>query len=285
MAMACLEWKGGTRQFSTPPFDAIRTPLTLLAGEEAWPSIARLNQCVAGTTNFRGEPIRFVANDVAAGATASTYETRIAESGEVVTRENWHDFFNAMSWLAFPEAKSAISEMHARLLAAHGEREARARSTPRDVLTLFDEGGIIVTSGDPSLLELIRGFEWKTLFVDRRAEVAREMRFYLFGHSMLEKALQPYVGVTAKAMLFEVGDSFQHLDHAAQTRHIDHRAAAWLMDERNLSSSKNFSPLPWLGVPGWWTENESADFYDDAQYFRRGRMREAKLPAGQGEPA
>lgn len=270
-----MDWQHAKQRFSMPPFESLREPLERLVADVAWPGIARLNQCAAGIQNFRGRPIRFVAVEPAAAA--AYYETRIAESGDIVTRENWHDFFNAMSWLAFPEAKSAISEMHARLLSARGEKEVRERSTPRDVLTLFDEGGIIVTSSDESLLDLIRRFEWKTLFVDRRAEVMASMRFYLFGHSMLEKALDPYVGVTAKAILLPVDDEFVASNHTAQMSHIDHRAAMWLMDERHLSSSKKFSPLPWLGVPGWWKENESPAFYDNAQYFRSGRMREGEV--------
>ena len=266
-----MDWQRARQKFSTPPFDSLRAPLERLTIDASWPGIARLNECAAGIRNYRDQPIRFVANENA--TTAPHYETRIAEAGEIATRENWHDFFNAMSWLSFPKAKSAISEMHARLLSARGESELLMRSVPRDVLTLFDEGGIIVVSADETLLELIRHFEWKTLFVDRRADVIACMRFYLFGHSMLEKALDPYVGVTAKAILFLVNDEFLAANHAAQMCHIDLRAAAWLMEQSNLASSKNFSPLPWLGVPGWWQENESPTFYDDAHYFRRGRMR------------
>ena len=269
-----MDWQRARQQLATAPFDSCREPLERLIDDVAWPDIARLNACAAGHKNFRGQPIRFVAN-VDAASSATHYETRIAEFGEIATRENWHDFFNAMSWLSFPDAKSAISERHARLLSVHGKKEIRERSIPRDVLTLFDEGGVIVTSTDESLLEHIRRFEWKKLFVERRAEVLTDMKFFLFGHSMLEKALDPYAGVTAKAILFLVDDAFHAFNHAAQMRHIDARAAAWLMDETNLSSSKNFAPLPWLGVPGWWKENESPAFYDDAQYFRSGRVREA----------
>ena len=267
-----MDWQEARQRFSTPPFDALREPLGQLITEPAMPGIARLNEIAVGIKNFRGQPIRFVANEDATNA--PHYETRIAESGEIATRENWHDFFNAMSWLTFPKAKGAISEMHAQLLSTRGESELRARSTPRDVLTLFDEGGMVVVSSDESLLDLVRRFEWKSLFVDRREDVMLCMRFYLFGHSMLEKALDPYVGVTAKGILFVVDDAFLQLEHPSQIRDIDHRAAMWLMEKANLSSSKNFSPLPWLGVPGWWNANESSAFYDNAQYFRGGRMSE-----------
>ena len=268
-----MDWQGAKQQFLTAPFDSIREPLTRLIENTEWPGIARLNTLAAGINNFRGRQIRFVANEDTSSTTH--YETRIAETGEIATRANWHDFFNAMSWLAFPETKSAISEMHSRFLDARGIHEARERSVPRDVLTLFDEGGIIVASSDSSLLQLVRRFEWKKLFVERRAEVITSMRFHLFGHSMLEKALDPYVGVTAKAVLLLVDEAFLASSPIAQIRHVDQLSAAWLMDENNLTSSKNFSPLPWLGVPGWWKENESPEFYENRQYFRGGRMREA----------
>ena len=267
-----MDWPGARQKFLTAPFDSLREPLDRLIDDAAWPGIVRFNECATGITNFRGQPIRFVANEETNAATH--YETRIAESGEIATRENWHDFFNAMSWLAFPESKAAISEMHARLLSIRGEGEFRERSIARDVLTLFDEGGIIVASPDESLLELIRHFDWRALFVERRADVGARMRFSLFGHSMLEKALDPYVGVTAKAILFLVDDTFLGNTHAEQMRHIDQRVATWLMDEANLSSTKKFSPLPWLGIPGWWAENLSPPFYDNQHYFRSGRLRE-----------
>ena len=267
-----MDWQRAKQQFCTPPFDSLRAPLERLVADASWPSIGRLNESAAGFKNFRGQAIRFIADD--SSTAAPHYEIRIAETGEITTRENWHDFFNAMSWLAFPEAKSAISEMHARLLFARGEKEVRERSTARDVLTLFDEGGIIVTSSDESLLDLIRRFDWKALFVDRRADVIARMDFWLFGHSMLEKALDPYVGVTAKAILFMVDDRFLTSSPVEKMRHIDQRAAAWLMDETNLTSSKNFSPVPWLGIPGWWKANEAPAFYSDQQYFRTGRMRD-----------
>jgi hypothetical protein len=273
-----MDWQRARQQFSTPLFDSIREPLDKLTEATVPPGIARLNEIAAGIQNFRGVPIKFVANDDVSAT--SHYETRIAESGEIATRENWHDFFNATTWLSFPSAKSAISEMHAQLLSMRGKSELRARSTPRDVLTLFDEGGIVVTSCDEALLEHIRRFDWKTLFVKHRADVIAGMRFRLFGHSMLEKALDPYVGVTAKAILLKVDHEFFSSGHAEQMQHIDLRAAAWLMDAANLSSSKNFAPLPWLGVPGWWKDNESPSFYDNARYFRSGRTRGAAVKDG-----
>ena len=36
---------------------------------------------------------------------------------------------------------------------------------------------------------------------------------------------------------------------------------------------KPFSPLPVLGVPGWWPDNAKLGFYDDAEVFRPRRDR------------
>ena len=33
-------------------------------------------------------------------------------------------------------------------------------------------------------------------------------------------------------------------------------------------ATKPFTPLPLLGVPGWWPANENVCFNDDAQVFR-----------------
>lgn len=264
-----LNWQQAASRLVSPIFDAIREPLRQVATAIDLPDPARLNQCATGIKNFRGIPIRFVAAD---GLPAALhYETRIAETGEIATRANWHDFFNAMAWLAFHDTKSAISETHARVLADAGAPELLRRSTARDVLTLFDEGGMMVACDDDALLDLIRNFQWKALFVDRRAEVVKHMRFYLFGHSMLEKALAPYVGVTAKALLFKVDADFLSATPAAQVTVIDGLAARWLMNEANLGAAENFSPLPWLGIPGWWQANASPSFYDNQQYFRPGR--------------
>ena len=261
-AAIAIDWQGAKQQFLTAPFDSIREPLTRLIDDTEWPGIARLNTLAAGINNFRGRQIRFVANEDASSTTH--YETRIAETREVPTRDNWHDLFNALQWLAFPHLKSAINAQHARLLAAGGTAEAVARSAPRDVLTMFDESGIIVASRDASLLGLIRKFGWHELFVTRRDEVIANMRFVLVGHGLLEKSLAPFVGMTAKAMLLSVDANEFALDRAA---------ADWLMDDTHLADSHHLAPLPLLGIPGWDPRNESPAFYDNANYFRPGRRR------------
>jgi hypothetical protein len=249
---------------TTRLFTALRSEIDALPTHE-WPSLERLNALAAQRNlgNARGAPIRFV--EPSGSLSAMSYETQIASTGEIPTRNNWHDLLNALQWLAFPQMKSAISEMHAKFLASLGEAEAKSRSKSRDVLTMFDESGIIVASQDESLLQLVRDFQWRTLFVERREDVMRDMTFLLVGHGLLEKSLAPFIGITAKAMLLNV-------DRNAD---LDLSAADWLRDESNLASSRMLAPLPILGIPGWDARNEDATFYDNVDYFRPGRIARA----------
>jgi hypothetical protein len=124
------------------------------------------------------------------------YEMRIWARGEVATRpDNWHDFFNALVWCTFPLAKAALNARHAAALTA----QAGIRGSDRDALTHFDECGVVVVASDPSLLALLRGFQWRALFWTRRHDLARALRCFVFGHATYEHLLRPFRGLTAKA--------------------------------------------------------------------------------------
>ena len=152
------------------------------------------------------------------GTASRHYEERIFRTGEVATRPgSWHDLFNALAWLAFPQTKAVLNRRHHDELARLGD--GPARGTARDVLTLFDEGGIVVACATPELAQLLGGFEWKDLFWQRRADVVRSMRFLVFGHAILERALAPYKGVTAKALILEVAGD--RLDDDALVDRLD----------------------------------------------------------------
>ncbi len=223
-----------------------------------------------------GAPIRFVPPAAASGEFSAQYEVRIFETGEVQTRaDNWHDLFNALVWLAFPKTKAVLNAHHYEQIKSRlGER---LRGTARDVLTLFDEGGIVVAAADPELPALLRQFRWKELFWRRRAEVLRSMRFYVFGHAIYEKALEPYKGVTAKALIVDAAPGLLETPLARQLPELDARAADYFAGPQALASTRNLSPLPILGIPGWEPANAREEYYDDRAQFRPGRSNEPAL--------
>ena len=237
-----------TAALASPFFYAVRAELDQLGGRH---DLIALN----GLAERRGVRTRFVAPP--AELSAVEYETAIAATGEVPTRDNAHDFFNALQWLAFPQTKAAINAGHLR----HMAPATVPRPVARDVLTMVDESGVMVASADPSLLDLLRDFQWRALFVDRRDDVIARMRFALLGHGLMEKALAPFIGLTGKAILLHVDDDAP----------LDAAASHWLQDEANLVSSRTLAPLPLLGIPGWDARSECPEFYDDTGYFRPGR--------------
>ena len=233
---------------ATPFFTSVKSELDRLAGRR---DLHALNELAAS----RGIGARFVPPRL--DISGIGYEMTIAATGEVPTRDNTHDFFNALQWIAFPQTKAAINAGHLR----HMNANAVSRPVARDVLTMVDESGVLVACEDNSLLDLLREFRWRDLFVDRRADVVARMRFAMLGHGLMEKARAPFIGLTGKAMLLNVGDEIS----------LDMAAANWLTNDANLASSHSLAPLPLLGIPGWDARNEDPAFYDNREYFRPGR--------------
>lgn len=245
-----------------PLFDPLRTWLAQLPacpdGEALAHLLAQHSVLLAD-----GRPLRFVPPK----DDGLAYECRVWESGEVETRpDHWHDYFNALVWLSFPETKRAVTAAHVAAMQAQGE----ARGRVRDALTHFDECGIVVLSTRVDLLDLLRNFQWKSLFVDHRAEVRACMRFVVFGHATYESLLQPFRGLTAKAVLHEVGPEWLALMPDALNAAVDCRLAADLSSGRYVRP-RDFQPLPLLGIPGVTPASEDAAYYDDAWQFRPGR--------------
>lgn len=253
---------------ASPAFSTL-APLIEQLPEDYFPTLAQLNRACdeREVVSGGGVPIEFVPQEA---KTEEPYETRVYARGKVLTRSrNWHDLFNALVWITFPRSKAAINRHHYReMLARQGEG---LRGTPRDVLTLFDEGGVIVVSSEPELGALLREFKWKKLFWQRRSEVVESMRFYVFGHSIYEKALQPYKGITAKTVIFDVTARELERPLPQQLATLDARLAKYFSDPKALVATEAYAPLPVLGIPGWTADNENERYYDDTQHFRPGR--------------
>ena len=251
--------------FAHPIYDPVRPALERLAGEPDWPDPERLTllarELGAAPRTASGRPVRFAPPRPADAG----YELRVHARGEVATRpRNWHDLFNALAWIAFPRTKAALNARHA----AQIPREGGRRGPLRDLLTIFDEGGAIVAFADPGLVELVRGFRWRELFWDRRAEVVRTMRFVVIGHAVLDQARRPWPGITCKALFVPIDEGSLRLPPGELITRLDRCAAQWLHAAGGECSPRSLAPLPVFGYPGWFPGNERESFYADTRYFR-----------------
>lgn len=239
-----------------PCWDGYRVYLKRLP-DDVFPSPAELSRLILpGLKSAGGAPVRFrAASEIPAG----TYEKHIYETGEVSTREdNWHDLFNALAWCRFPAMKAAMNAVHYRHL--DEERDGR-RGAQRDALTLLDESGAVVATARSDLLEALAGRDWSTAFV-RLRDAWTETSVMICGHAILEKFLTPYKALTAHAL-------FVPLDGPMCAADLDGTLARRLMDENLLRSTRDLSPLPLAGIPGWWpNEPQDEAFYADTQVFR-----------------
>ncbi len=96
---------------------------------------------------------------------AIEFERRVVEHNELIVRpDNLHDIMNALVWLTFPMTKRAISEAH---VALGVTVDGKTRPRRRDVLTLFDEAGIMLLSQRDDLKKLHEAHEWRALFVEK----------------------------------------------------------------------------------------------------------------------
>ncbi|MDX8380168.1 MAG: DUF3025 domain-containing protein [Gallionella sp.] len=227
-----------------------------------------------------GAELKFVAQRYGKLAFEAQYEPRCYLTGEVQTRtDNWHDLFNALVWLRFPLAKAAINTRHYQSLTdklppSEALAEVRSeRGTVRDTSTLLDESGIIVAYADEVLAGLLRDFSWKALFWQRREQLQSNMGFYLFGHGLYEKALQPYVGMTAQGLMLAVMPAFFSWANNQQLAYLDRCMADYLSDTTHCRHTRELTPIPLLGVPGWTEDNRCASYYDNTDYFRPGRRK------------
>jgi hypothetical protein len=265
------------RALDAPIFSALRLLVENLPADR-FPGVEELNRLsTPSVVSGGGARIRFVAPSAPSSGFSMQYEVRIFETGEVKTRpDNWHDLFNALVWLAFPRTKATLNGHHYEEIKAR--RGGGQRGTARDVLTLFDEGGIVVAAADAELASLLRDAKWKELFWRRRADVLGSMRFYVFGHAIYEKALEPYKGVTGKALIVDTAGEFLEVSLARQLSRLDASAADYFSRRQALASTRSLPPLPILGVPGWEPGNAFEEYYDDSAQFRPRKSREAALP-------
>ena len=247
-------------RYHAPPREAVdpavfgRLPLAawheyaaLLEGAE-WPSIELLNHRLPA-----GAAHRFVAQTPDLLADGLHYEQRIAEHGEIATREgNWHDLLNALVWLRYPMLKQVLNQRQMAEIARMGPKQ---RSRAQYAMTHFDEGGVIVEVRDPALLVLWDAHDWYGLFWrHRQAWLDGSIRLELFGHALLEHALSPDKLLVGKALVFEsTGD--------VDVGRVSAHCAGAILSGRLLHDPLELRPLPLSGIPGWHADNADEAFH------------------------
>ena len=202
-------------------------------------------------------PVRFVPQtDLPEG---QAYEEFIFAHKQVPTREGLHDFFNALCWMHFPQTKKRLNQLQAHEITKAGV--GQVRGPVRDAATVFDENAWLIQPSD-ALWAALTEHRWHDAFVKLRAEWS-STRLWAFGHAALEKLVQPYPSITV------------HLWRVPEWV-VPAKLDDWLAQDLSAEklALKPFSPLPILGVPGWWPANQDPTFYEDAGIFRPKRVKQ-----------
>ncbi len=226
-----------------------------------------------------GLPLHPVVASTPLGALA--YERHIASTGELPTRDNAHDWYNALVWLAFPQTRQTIN----RLQVQEGDADAvgvNGRTRLRDALTLLDENGAVLVTCRPEWSQALREHDWNTLFVQGRASWSACAEVWVMGHALLEKLETPRLDLCAHVRVLVMdAQQWAHWRALADDERRC-RIDVWLADDisRRLQTPRDLQPLPLMGIPGWHAGNANSDFYNNPSVFRGKRRADASCRTG-----
>ncbi len=222
--------------------------------------------------NFRGMPIEFVPQ--ASLPPGMPYESHIGATGCVPTRDNLHDFFNALVWLGFPQTKARLNQLQCDQLEMARARDADSaafdvgnrRGALRDATTIFDENGIVFVARDHERVTALIERRWSEVFLGSREDFGGKYDVVVFGHALLEKLVRPYAAITGHCLpLIDTGVGLPlSLNMRAD---LDRVTASQLSP---TTSNAAFFPVPVLGFPGWHAPQDEA-FYANEAVFRLDR--------------
>ncbi len=263
--MSSIDW-------SRPWYASIAAAARDVVSSHDW--LAALNRCAAESTlvNHRGLPLKFV--EQAALPSGMAYEAFISSDGTIPTRDNLHDLFNGLVWLSFPEIKRQLNALQAAQIERIGI--GKSRGPARDAATIFDENCALLVVSDSdqgrALVAAMRNHHWRTAFIEQRAmfnaHAHSQAQVWLFGHALMEKLVSPYKSITAHTWVVMAPSEYFQMPHPAQRQWLDTFIANDLQQRAAEDfNTKCFTPLPVLGVPGWWS-SQDGDFYDDTAVFR-----------------
>lgn len=270
--------------WARPWLQPLRAAASELMAANDWGSAANTMAAQRQLRNHQGLPIVFAAQSELPAGTA--YESFISRTGRIPTRNNLHDFFNALVWLTHPLAKARLNAVQATEIA---RRSAPSATTPapseidpvllhdlsapvtsnvrgvvRDRATVFDENAALLITSERVVEAALRQHDWQQALVAQGTAFGTTCEVRLFGHALVEKLVTPYKAITAHVWVLQVDGGFFTLDDAERQRRVD----GWLSQALG-QGLLNVAPmsLPVLGVPGWWPGQDPA-FYDDRGVFR-----------------
>ncbi len=267
-----------------------------------------------GLITGMGKPLTFVPQSVLDDVNKTVpiaYESYIAETGQIPTRDNLHDLFNACIWLTFPKTKAMLNRQQAEQIAKEGISGSRGRI--RDAITLLDENGAILLTSDENIATALRGFDWehclrkpRNLWLDVQMAHLQWTTYHnqhgliqtsqsdpinqskkhpqsteykasvmICGHALLEQLVHPRKPLCAHTFILKVESDFFSLPIEQQITTVDSKLSQalenWLLQDD--LSSRQLCPLPILGVPHFCDDNIDAEYYQDSYVFRSGRRR------------
>ena len=204
---------------------------------------------------------------------ALDYEKKVVEERSIPTRlNNWHDFFNNLTWLSFPLIKQALVERSVNI--RQNKLGTTQRSPQQSLLAHFDECGMLLCSTDSSYFDLVKSFSWKLLFQEN--QLLNHVFPLVVGHGLMEKALKPYIGMTAKVIFVHVKPDFINFSLEKKIRLLDNKISTYIMSQQLPHSPQSLCPFPLLGWPNWF-DLQDDNFYNNTGYFRLERRLKVKL--------
>ncbi len=251
-------------------FAAVRPEAGKLIAAPDWRAHLNARAVQTAMCNHRELALQFIPQ--AQLPEGAAYEAHISATGKVPTRENLHDFFNALVWLTFPRIKRQLNAMQSAQIATLGI--GKSRGPARDAATIFDENAAILvleeSAAGHGLLEDLRQHQWQAAFVDQAELFGTQAEVWSFGHALMEKLVRPYKAITAHAWVVWADASFFQMERDARRIWLDQQVATQLLTH-NLTTA-DYTPLPVLGIPGWWPQQD-AQFYGDTSVFRARRCK------------
>jgi len=233
--------------------------------QNKWPDIDDYNAWFRQSAEVNHLPSEYHVSFIIQSELAD-YEQDVYLRRNVCTRkENWHDFFNNLTWILYPKTKWALIQ---RSYQENADKPlTQVRSKRQNLLAHFDECGMVLCSVKPSLFNDVKMFSWKKLFFET-TDLAEHAWPLIFGHGLFEKAKNPYVGMTGKVVFLEVAPEFFDLPILERLGFVDTKMAAWIASLDFPAEPKALHPFPLLGWPKWHAQNSDPSFYDNRDYFR-----------------